>query len=229
MAYGIVGLDRGGCCASSGARGKAGCCASGGRCQAAGEREDVRAAERSATAVAERPVRRSRGKTEGDPRRSRRRRRAGSARNCGATLALDQAECQASQGEYGKAIDGLKAAEAENSKNADLPARLADLYLCARRLGSRRDGRGPRRESSTRINLQARWVQARLLELRGELEKSVDAWKWFVDRYNEKQAEIVTSAESLILVGQAAERYYRASARGAGACRLVECGDQRHL
>ena len=56
--------------------------------------------------------------------------------------------------------------------------------------------------------------QARLLELRGELEKSVVAWKWFVDRYNEKKPEIVTSAESLVLVGQAAERYYRASARG---------------
>ncbi len=40
------------------------------------------------------------------------------------------------------------------------------------------------------------------------------AWKWFVDRYNEKKAEIVKSAEALVLVGQAAERYYRASARG---------------
>ena len=45
------------------------------------------------------------------------------------TLALDKAECQASQGEYAKAIDGLKAAAATEPKNADLPARLADLYL----------------------------------------------------------------------------------------------------
>ena len=63
-------------------------------------------------------------------------------------------------------------------------------------------------------HLLARWVEGRLLELRGELEKAVAAWKWFVDRYNEKRAEIVTSAEALLLVGQAAERYYRASARG---------------
>ncbi len=63
-------------------------------------------------------------------------------------------------------------------------------------------------------HLLARWVEARLLELRGELDKAVVAWKWFVDRYNEKRAEIVTSAEALLLVGQAAERYYRASARG---------------
>ena len=53
-----------------------------------------------------------------------------------------------------------------------------------------------------------------LLELRGELEQSVHACKWFVDRYNEKQAEIAQSAESLLFVGQAAERYYRARARG---------------
>ena len=63
-------------------------------------------------------------------------------------------------------------------------------------------------------NLQSRWVKARLLELRGDLEKSVIAYKWFVDRYNEKKPEIVVSAEALVLVGQAAERYYRASARG---------------
>ena len=63
-------------------------------------------------------------------------------------------------------------------------------------------------------HLLARWVEARLLELRGELDKAVVAWKWFVDRYNEKRPEIATNAEALLLVGQAAERYYRASARG---------------
>ncbi len=44
-------------------------------------------------------------------------------------IVLDLAECQASQGEYAKAIERLKATEAEESKNADLPARLAELYL----------------------------------------------------------------------------------------------------
>ena len=130
-----------------------------------------------------------------------------------ATLALDLAECQASQGEYAKAIDGLKAAELENGKNADIPARLADLHLwrgdwdAAAAAAARAVTHDPN-------HLQARFVQARLLELKGDLEKSVDAFKWFVDRYNEKQAEIVASAESLILVGQASERYYRARARG---------------
>ncbi len=129
------------------------------------------------------------------------------------TLALSMAESQASQGEYGKAIDGLKTAAAGEPKNADLVARLADLYLT----------RGDWNAAAAAMleakkldpdNLQARWVEGRLLELRGELEKAVVAWKWFVDRYNEKRADIVTSADALLLVGQAAERYYRASARG---------------
>ncbi len=131
----------------------------------------------------------------------------------GATLALDEAECQASQGEYGKAIDGLKAAQAENPKYSGFPARLADLYL-VRGDWEAAETAADRAQKLDANNLQARWVKARLLELRGDLEKSVEAWKWFVDRYNEKQAEITASAESLILVGQAAERYYRASALG---------------
>jgi cellulose synthase operon protein C len=129
------------------------------------------------------------------------------------TLALGVAECQASQGEYAKAIETLKAAELENPKSADVPARLGDLHL-SRGDWETAQAAAARAEKLDPNHLQARWVQARLLELRGDLEKSVVAWKWFVDRYNEKQAEIVTSAESLILVGQAAERYYRASARG---------------
>ena len=132
-----------------------------------------------------------------------------------ATISLDEAECRASQGEYGKAIEGLKATETEHPKNAELPARLADLLVHAlRRLGSRPISAVKRALKLDENQLQARWLEARLLELRGELEKSVVAWKWFVDRYNEKRAEIVASADSLVLVGQAAERYYRASARG---------------
>ena len=46
-----------------------------------------------------------------------------------AKLALDLAECQAGQGEYAKAIDGLKTAEALVKDNAELPAKLADLHV----------------------------------------------------------------------------------------------------
>jgi tetratricopeptide (TPR) repeat protein len=128
-------------------------------------------------------------------------------------LALLKAESQASQGEYAKAIKGLEAAAAGDPRNAGIPAQLADVHLTC--------GDWPAADTAVLAalkldpdHLHARWISARLLELRGELEKSVVAWKWFVDRYNEKKPEIVKSAESLVLVGQAAERYYRASARG---------------
>jgi tetratricopeptide (TPR) repeat protein len=129
------------------------------------------------------------------------------------TLALNLAECQASQGEYAKAIEGLKAAAARVPASADLVARLADLYLI-RGEWEAADLAMLRAKKLDPNHLRARWVEGRLLELRGELEKAVLAWKWFVDRYNEKRGEIVTNADALVLVGQAAERYYRASARG---------------
>ena len=128
-------------------------------------------------------------------------------------LALAKADSQASQGEYAKAIDGVKTASATDPKNADLLARLADLYL-ARGDWDAAQLAMLQAKKIDPDHLQARWVEGRLLELRGELEKAVQAWKWFVDRYNEKRAEIVASADALVLVGQAAERYYRASARG---------------
>ncbi len=128
-------------------------------------------------------------------------------------MALGLAECQSSQGEYAKAIEGLKAAAAAEPKSADLPARLAELYLT----------RGDWEAAETAMrqaekldpdHLLARFVEARLLELRGEIDKAVVAWKWFVDRHNEQRPEIIRNAAALLLVGQAAERYYRASARG---------------
>jgi len=130
-----------------------------------------------------------------------------------AELALDKAECQASQGEYAKAISGLKAISSEEPRNADLPAQLADLYL-TRGDWEAAEAAMRQAEKLAPDHLRARWVEARLLELRGDLDKSVVAWKWFVDRYNEKKPEIVKTAQGLLLVGQAAERYYRASARG---------------
>src|SRR5262249_35812876 len=63
-------------------------------------------------------------------------------------------------------------------------------------------------------HMRARFIEAQLLELRGETDKAVAAWKWFVDRHNDQRPEVIRNAEALLLVGQAAERYYRASARG---------------
>jgi tetratricopeptide (TPR) repeat protein len=137
----------------------------------------------------------------------------GLGRDLKVAIVLARAECQASQGEYVKAIDALKIAATGDPASADLAARLADLHLVRGEWEAAEEAMN-RAKKVDPDNLQARWVEGRLLELRGELDKAVIAWKWFVDRYNEKRAEIVSRADSLLLVGQAAERYYRASARG---------------
>ena len=45
------------------------------------------------------------------------------------TLTMGKAECQASQGEYGKAIELLKSLAGRQPKNADVTARLAELHF----------------------------------------------------------------------------------------------------
>jgi tetratricopeptide (TPR) repeat protein len=128
-------------------------------------------------------------------------------------LVVARAECQSSQGEYAKAIDGLKAGAAWDPQCADFPARLSELYLTRGDWDSAEEAL----RQAEKINpdhLLARFSEARVLELRGDAEQALAGWKWFVDHYNERRPEIIQSAEALLLVGQAAERYYRASARG---------------
>jgi len=128
-------------------------------------------------------------------------------------VVLGKAECLTSQGNYAKAMGELTTLGAQEPKNAEVPARLANLYLIR--------GDWPAAETAVRQalaidpdHLLSRWVQVRLLELHGELDKAVAACKWFVDRFNDKKPEIVKNADALLLIGQAAERYYRATARG---------------
>ena len=133
------------------------------------------------------------------------------------TIGLGRADARASQGEYGKAIKELEVlaslADLPAAGRPDVLARLAELLLDRGRW-EEAAARAKQALASNPDHLLGRWVEVRLLDLRGELDKAVAAWKWFVDRYNEKQAELAKSAESLLLVGQAAERYYRATARG---------------
>ncbi|MDR3638122.1 MAG: tetratricopeptide repeat protein [Isosphaeraceae bacterium] len=128
-------------------------------------------------------------------------------------LTLGQSDCLASQGEYDKAIDLLARRAGALPKEAGLWARLADLKFTR--------GDRPGAEEACKKALDAdpdhllgRWVSARLFEARGKLDDAVKAWKWFVDRYNERHADFSRDADAMLLVGQAAERYYRAVARG---------------
>jgi Tfp pilus assembly protein PilF len=130
-----------------------------------------------------------------------------------ATIALGRADCLASQGDVAQALALLKSALETQAKNADLLARVASLKL------SQGDRDGAEADAAAAIqadpdHLQAHWVTARLFEERGELEKALEGWKWFVDAYNVRGRTIEKSAEGLLFVGQASQRYYHAKARG---------------
>src|SRR5262249_54836341 len=109
-----------------------------------------------------------------------------------------QTQVHAGPGEMVKAIAGLKTAAAEEPKNPDLPAQLAYLYLDR---GDWEAAEAAMRQAEKRDpdHLQARWIEARLLELRGELDKAITAWKWFVDRYNAKKPQILHNPDALPL------------------------------
>lgn len=128
-------------------------------------------------------------------------------------VALGRADCLASQGDHDQARAAVEAALAKRKADPDLLARLAELKF------SRGDWDGAAGAVADALkadpdHLAARWAEARLWEARGELDRAVEAWKWFVDRYNLRRDEIARDADALLIVGQAAERYYRANARG---------------
>lgn len=127
--------------------------------------------------------------------------------------ALGLADALASQGEGVKAVEGLRKALEAQPQNADLAARIADLRF-AKGDWKEAEDFARRALKAAPDHIPARWVEARLLEAKGEHDKAVPAWKWFVDRYNDQNEAIAKDAEALLIVGQASERYYRALARG---------------
>ena len=128
-------------------------------------------------------------------------------------LALGRADCLASQGETDKARRTLRIAAAWQPANPDLRARLAELEF-ARGRRDRAEADAKRALKFAPDHLAARWVLARLLDARGSAKEAVAACRWFIDYRNDHKAEIDKDAAALLIVGQAAERYYRASARG---------------
>ncbi|WP_337177062.1 tetratricopeptide repeat protein [Paludisphaera sp.] len=128
-------------------------------------------------------------------------------------ITLGRAGARAAQGEADAAIKLLEAAEAKGPKSAKIPAAIADLHF-SRGRWEEADAAVARALAIDADDLLARWTAARLLQSRGELEKAVDACQWFVDRYAANPEKYSRDAEALLLIGQAAERYYRASARG---------------
>ncbi len=130
-----------------------------------------------------------------------------------ARLALGRADCLDSQGQGDQARRVLRVALAWQRARPDLRARLAELELAR----GRRDRAEADARQALRLDpdhLAARWVLARLDDARGRTKEAVDACRWFIDYRNAHKAELDKDAAALLIVGQAAERYYRASARG---------------
>src|SRR5579864_4341415 len=130
-----------------------------------------------------------------------------------AKIALGRADCLVSQGKTARAISTLRRVAFWQPSKADVWARLADLEFSRGRWDPAQDSLKQALNVAP-DHLLARWVQAELFERRGQREQANDAWKWFVDHFNAQQGELAKNSDALLLIGQAAERYYRANARG---------------
>jgi tetratricopeptide (TPR) repeat protein len=130
-----------------------------------------------------------------------------------AKKALGLADCLVATGEVSKAIETLRAQAEGEKAPAQVLARLAELEF----------GKGRWDEASDLVeraikadadNLLGRWVAALLLEARGDRDGAVKACQTIVETFNANANKLGQDADALCLVGQAAERYYHAKARG---------------
>ena len=130
-----------------------------------------------------------------------------------ARVAVGRAGCLNSTGEVDKAVAELTKLAGEPKPDPSIPAKLAELHLER----GRWDDAGKAAEAAIKAdadNLSARFTIARLHELKGEAKEADAGWKWFIEYRNANKAKVDKDADALVLVGQAAERYYWANARG---------------
>ncbi|CAN5907588.1 hypothetical protein BH23PLA1_BH23PLA1_31560 [soil metagenome] len=133
-----------------------------------------------------------------------------------ARVAVGKAQSLASMGDIEEAIEGLRQAieaAVEEKPSADVLATLADLEFGRGGWNEAREAAEQAIEANSN-QLLARWVVARLLEAEGKKEQAIDAWRWFIDYQNANVREVTRDAEALLLIGQAAEKYFRARYRG---------------
>ncbi len=126
------------------------------------------------------------------------------------TIALGVADCLLSQGQPDKALATLKAVA---PPSADVHAKIAEVLF------NRGDWDGAAASATAARaikddHLLARWIEARLLEAQGKLAAEGADWKWFIDYQNGHNDTLSKDPLGLLIVGQAAERYYRANATG---------------
>jgi tetratricopeptide (TPR) repeat protein len=130
-----------------------------------------------------------------------------------AKIALGRSDSLVSTGKLDEAIAALKSAVVEKEPEADILARIAEIEF-NRGHWDEAESTASQALKVDKDHLLARWVVGRLHESRGELKQAQSQWKWFVDHYNVRQNQYAKQPETLCLIGQAAEKYYRGTARG---------------
>jgi tetratricopeptide (TPR) repeat protein len=119
----------------------------------------------------------------------------------------------ASLGKYGNAAAELKKLTEGPKPDTESLAILADLSFDrgawdeAERLAKQAIALEP-------DQLRARFTLVELDLARGRKEPAVEQAKWFIDHHNANEPKLAKDPEALLLIGQAAEKYYRATAEG---------------
>ena len=126
-------------------------------------------------------------------------------------IALGLADCLVSQGQSDKALATLAGIKPVESPDTD--AKMAEILFAH----GDWDGAATAAKAARAMkddHLLARWIEARLLEAQGKLAPDGQDWKWFIDYQNGHNDTLAKDPMGLLIVGQAAERYYRANATG---------------
>ena len=128
-------------------------------------------------------------------------------------IALGMADALRETGELDKAAAALKPLTEGDKPDPAATSALADLEFSRGRWESAQ----ALADAALKIDkdqVVAKWVLARLLEAQGKTAEADAAFKAFIDYHNTHARELSRDAEALLIIGQAAERYYRANARG---------------
>lgn len=112
----------------------------------------------------------------------------------------------------------VEEAVAKYPKNADLAALLARWAF--------ESGRWDRAETYLKQSLandkdhfESRWLQVRMLDAAGRKDEATKAAEWFIKKRNESPEKL--GAQELVITGQAAERFYRATTSGEQLAELL--------
>lgn len=130
-----------------------------------------------------------------------------------ARISLGLADALASQGEIDRALAALKASATTRPSHAGLQAKIAEL-LFQKGEWEQADAANALALAADPDHLLARWNKVQLHEARGQKDEAIKECRWFVDHHNAKAGKTDNDADALVLIGQAAEKYFRAEARG---------------